>query len=80
MNLKNRASLKKQKRDFATSASNWRILTYKGHEPPKLVLDGRQLSKLKNTYSSLPEYVNRNLTKSSYLYFLLAATTTGRLN
>ena len=54
-------------------------LAYKGHELPKLILEWRQISKLKNTYSeSLPTFVN-NKTKRVHTSFLLAATTTGRL-
>jgi DNA polymerase-1 len=54
-------------------------LAFKGHKFPKLVLDWRQVSKLKNTYSdSLPEHINPN-TKRVHTSFLLAATTTGRL-
>jgi DNA polymerase-1 len=74
------ASLKKTKKGgFATSASVLEDLAFKGHKFPKLVLDWRQLSKLKNTYTdSLPEYINPN-TKRVHTSFLLAATTTGRL-
>ena len=72
------ASLKKTKKGgFATSASVLEDLAFKGHKFPKLVLDWRQLSKLKNTYTdSLPEYINPN-TKRVHTSFLLAATTTG---
>ena len=72
--------LKKTKKgSFATSASVLEDLAFKGHKFPKLVLDWRQVSKLKNTYSdSLPEHINPN-TKRVHTSFLLAATTTGRL-
>ena len=72
--------LKKTKKGgFATSASVLEDLAFKGHEFPKLVLDWRQISKLKNTYSdSLPEHINPK-TKRVHTSFLLAATTTGRL-
>ncbi len=74
------ADLKKTKKgSFATSASVLEDLAFKGHEFPKLVLDWRQVSKLKNTYSdSLPEHINP-LTNRVHTSFLLAATTTGRL-
>ena len=74
------AGLKKTKKgSFATSASVLEDLAFKGHKFPKLVLDWRQVSKLKNTYSdSLPEHINPN-TKRVHTSFLLAATTTGRL-
>ena len=74
------AVLKKtRKGSFATSASVLEDLAFKGHEFPKLILDWRQVSKLKNTYSdSLPEHINPN-TKRVHTSFLLAATTTGRL-
>ena len=74
------ADLKKTKKgSFATSASVLEDLAFKGHAFPQLVLDWRQLSKLKNTYSdSLPEHINAH-TKRVHTSFLLAATTTGRL-
>ena len=74
------AGLKKTKKgSFATSASVLEDLAFKGHKFPKIVLDWRQVSKLKNTYSdSLPEHINPN-TKRVHTSFLLAATTTGRL-
>ena len=74
------ADLKKTKKgSFATSASVLEDLAFKGHKFPQLVLDWRQISKLKNTYSdSLPEHINSK-TKRVHTSFLLAATTTGRL-
>ncbi len=74
------ANLKKTKKgSFATSASVLEDLAFKGHKFPQLILDWRQLSKLKNTYSdSLPEHLNP-ITKRVHTSFLLAATTTGRL-
>ncbi len=74
------AGLKKTKKgSFATSASVLEDLKFKGHKFPKLVLDWRQLSKLKNTYSdTLPEHINFQ-TNRVHTSFLLAATTTGRL-
>ncbi len=74
------AELKKTKKGgFATSASVLEDLAFKGHKFPQLVLDWRQISKLKNTYSdSLPEHINP-ITKRIHTSFLLAATTTGRL-
>ena len=74
------AGLKKtRKGSFATSANVLEDLAFKGYEFPKLILDWRQVSKLKNTYSdSLPEHINLN-TKRVHTSFLLAATTTSRL-
>ncbi|MDA7638368.1 DNA polymerase I [Candidatus Pelagibacter sp.] len=74
------AVLKKtRKGSFATNASVLEDLAFKGHEFPKLILDWRQVSKLKNTYSdALPEHIN-STTKRVHTSFLLAATTTGRL-
>ena len=74
------ASLKKTKKgSFATSASVLEDLAFKGNQFPKLILEWRQISKLKNTYSdSLQEHINPK-TKRVHTSFLLAATTTGRL-
>jgi len=74
------AVLKKtRKGSFATNATVLEDLAFKGHKFPQLVLDWRQLSKLKNTYSdALPEHIN-STTKRVHTSFLLAATTTGRL-
>ena len=74
------SSIKKTKKgSFATSAQVLEDLAFKGHKLPKLVLEWRQVTKLKNTYSdSLQEHINSN-TKRVHTSFLLAATTTGRL-
>ena len=74
------AVLKKtRKGSFATSASVLEDLAFKGHKFPQLILEWRQVSKLKNTYSdSLPGHINPS-TKRIHTSFLLAATTTGRL-
>jgi len=74
------AGLKKTKKgSFATNANVLEDLAFKGHKFPKLVLDWRQVSKLKNTYSdALQEHINPR-TKRVHTSFLLAATTTGRL-
>ena len=77
--LKISTSKKTKKGSFATSASVLEDLAFKGNELPKLILEWRQISKLKNTYSdSLQEHINPN-TKRVHTSFLLAATTTGRL-
>ena len=73
-------SLKKTKKgSFATRATVLEDLAFKGHKLPKLVLEWRQVTKLKNTYSdSLQEHINQK-TNRVHTSFLLAATTTGRL-
>ena len=77
--LKISTTKKTKKGSFATSAAVLEDLAYKGHRLPKLVLEWRQLSKLKNTYSdSLPEHLDKK-TNRVHTSFLLAATTTGRL-
>ena len=77
--LKISALKKTKKGSFATSANVLEDLAFKGHKLPKLVLDWRQATKLKNTYSdSLPEHINSK-TNRVHTSFLLAATSTGRL-
>ena len=50
-----------------------------GHKFPKLILEWRQISKLKNTYSdALQDHISGK-TKRVHTSFLLAATNTGRL-
>ena len=74
------AALKKTKKGgFATSAAVLADLVFKGHKLPRHILDWRQLTKLKNTYTdTLPEHLNTK-TNRVHTSFLLAATTTGRL-
>ena len=77
--LKISALKKTKKGSFATSASVLEDLAFKGYEFPKLILEWRQISKLKNTYSdALPEHINQK-TNRVHTSFLLAATSTGRL-
>ena len=74
------AKLKKTKKgSLATSAKILEDLVYTGHQFPNLVLEWRQISKLKNTYSdALQDHINKK-TKRVHTSFLLAATNTGRL-
>ena len=74
------AKLKKTKKgSLATNANVLEDLAFTGHKFPNLVLEWRQLSKLKNTYTdALQEHINFK-TKRVHTSFLLAATNTGRL-
>ena len=74
------AKLKKTKKgSLATSAKVLEDLALSGHKLPNLILEWRQLSKLKNTYSdALQDHINKK-TKRVHTSFLLAATNTGRL-
>ena len=74
------AKLKKTKKgSLATSAKILEDLASSGHKFPNLVLEWRQVSKLKSTYTdALQEHINKK-TKRVHTSFLLAATNTGRL-
>ena len=74
------AKLKKTKKgSLATSAKILEDLALTGHKFPNLILEWRQVSKLKSTYTdALQEHIN-NKTKRVHTSFLLAATNTGRL-
>jgi DNA polymerase-1 len=74
------AKLRKTKKgSLATSANVLEDLALAGHKFPKLVLEWRQISKLKNTYSdALQDHISKK-TKRVHTSFLLAATNTGRL-
>jgi DNA polymerase-1 len=63
----------------STSASVLEELAAQGHDLPQVLLDWRQLSKLKSTYTdALPGYVNEE-TGRVHTSFSMAATSTGRL-
>ena len=74
------AKLKKTKKgSLATNAKILEDLALTGHKFPKLVLEWRQDTKLKNTYTdALQDHINSE-TKRVHTSFLLAATNTGRL-
>ena len=74
------AKLKKTKKgSLATNAKILEDLALTGHKFPNLVLEWRQVSKLKSTYTdALQEHINKK-TKRVHTSFLLAATNTGRL-
>ncbi|WP_370675866.1 DNA polymerase I [Pleomorphomonas sp. PLEO] len=64
---------------WATGADVLEDLAAEGHELPRRILDWRQLSKLKSTYTdALPGYIHPE-TKRVHTSYSLAATTTGRL-
>ncbi len=65
---------------WATGAGALEELAEQGHELPARILDWRQLSKLKSTYTdALPNFLNPQ-TGRVHTSFALAATTTGRLS
>tara|TARA_B100000700_G_scaffold321870_1_gene422078 strand:+ start:436 stop:3204 length:2769 start_codon:yes stop_codon:yes gene_type:complete len=74
------AKMKKTKKgSLATSANVLEDLAISGHKFPKLILEWRQISKLKNTYTdALQDHVSKR-TGRVHTSFLLAATNTGRL-
>ncbi len=65
---------------WSTSAQVLEDLAAEGHELPRKIVDWRQLSKLKSTYTdALPGFINPE-TKRVHTSYALAATTTGRLS
>ncbi len=74
------AKLKKTKKgSLATNAKILEDLALAGHKFPNLILEWRQVSKLKSTYTdALQEHISKK-TKRVHTSFLLAATNTGRL-
>ena len=65
---------------WSTSAQALEDLAAAGHELPRKIVDWRQLTKLKSTYTdALPGFINPE-TKRVHTSFAMAATTTGRLS
>jgi DNA polymerase I len=65
---------------WATGARMLEELAEQGHELPQKILDWRQVSKLKSTYTdALPGFVNPT-TYRVHTNYALASTTTGRLS
>jgi DNA polymerase-1 len=65
---------------WSTSAQVLEDLAAAGHELPRKIVDWRQLTKLKSTYTdALPGYVHPE-TKRVHTSYSLASTTTGRLS
>jgi DNA polymerase-1 len=65
---------------WATGARMLEELAEQGHELPQKIIDWRQVSKLKSTYTdALPGFVNAT-THRVHTSYALASTTTGRLS
>jgi len=65
---------------WSTGARALEDLAEQGHELPQKILDWRQVSKLKSTYTdALPGFVNPT-TRRVHTSYALASTTTGRLS
>jgi len=65
---------------WATGAKALEDLAEQGHKLPQIILDWRQVSKLRSTYTdALPAYVNAQ-TQRVHTSYALAATSTGRLS
>jgi DNA polymerase I len=65
---------------WSTGARALEELAEQGHKLPQVILDWRQVSKLRSTYTeALPAYVNPK-TRRVHTSYALAATSTGRLS
>ncbi|WP_040855670.1 DNA polymerase I [Phyllobacterium sp. YR531] len=65
---------------WSTSAQLLEDLAAEGHELPRKIVDWRQLTKLKSTYTdALPGYIHPQ-TKRVHTSYAMAATSTGRLS
>ncbi len=73
-------STKTKTGQWATGARQLEELAEQGHQLPQKILDWRQVSKLKSTYTdALPSFVNPT-THRVHTNYALGATTTGRLS
>jgi len=65
---------------WSTGARTLEELAEQGHKLPQVILDWRQVSKLRSTYTeALPQYVNPK-THRVHTSYALASTSTGRLS
>lgn len=65
---------------WSTGADVLETLAAQGHDLPRRILEWRQLSKLKSTYTdALPDFINED-TGRVHTSYSLASTTTGRLS
>ena len=65
---------------YATGAQILEDLAAEGHESPRKIVDWRQMTKLKSTYTdALPGYIN-DTTKRVHTSYAMASTSTGRLS
>ena len=65
---------------WSTSAQLLEDLAAEGHELPRRIVDWRQLTKLKSTYTdALPDHIDPE-TKRVHTSYALASTSTGRLS
>ena len=65
---------------YATGAQVLEDLAAEGHELPRKIVDWRQLTKLKSTYTdALPGFINPT-TKRVHTSYAMASTSTGRLS
>ena len=65
---------------WSTTARELEDLAAEGHELPRRIVDWRQITKLKSTYTdALPGFIHPE-TKRVHTCYALAATTTGRLS
>ena len=78
--LKLEGGTKTKTGQWATGARALEELAEQGHKLPQKILDWRQVSKLKSTYTdALPGFVNP-VTRRVHTNYALASTTTGRLS